>query len=311
MRNGTRFFPDHDEFYWNVTGNDWPVPIDHASATVRLPEAAAGSLRAQAFTGVYGSTQRDATARSQGRRGSVRDQQSRCPCAAGLTIDVYIPKGILKEPGALTKFFWFLGGNPIVFLPLVTFAGMFILWWYKGRDPDPGMSVAPMYEPPPGISPAEAGTLLDDSIHPRDITSTIVDLAVRGYIKIEETAEKVLLFTQRDYVFHLLEAAGAVGRGSGSARARHAGEYLRRRDRHSALQPEEPLLQRRSGDPPGHYGGAQEQGNLSARSGFGQRVQRGCCNRHFDSVRDSAVYGLGKLLQFRSAADRLHSSSLS
>ncbi len=65
------------------------------------------------------------------------------------------------------------------------------------------MSVAPMYEPPTGISPAEAGTLLDDTIHPRDITSTMVDLAVRGYIKIEETAEKVLLFTHKDYIFHL------------------------------------------------------------------------------------------------------------
>ena len=82
---------------------------------------------------------------------------------------------------------------------------MFALWWYKGRDPDPGMSVAPMYEPPAGISPAEAGTLLDDEIHPRDITSTMVDLAVRGYIKIEETADKVLIFTHKDYIFHLLK----------------------------------------------------------------------------------------------------------
>src|SRR5581483_4910961 len=48
VRNGTRFFENHDEFYWNVTGNDWPVPIDHAEATVRFPDAAAGSLRAQA-----------------------------------------------------------------------------------------------------------------------------------------------------------------------------------------------------------------------------------------------------------------------
>src|SRR5579871_3610696 len=123
----------------------------------------------------------------------------------GLTIDVYIPKGILTPPGPITRFFWFLVGNPIVFLPLVTLVVMFSLWWYKGRDPDPGISVAPMYEPPPGISPAEAGTLLDDSIHPRDITSTMVDLAVRGYIKIEETSEKVLLFSHKDYVFHLLK----------------------------------------------------------------------------------------------------------
>jgi Predicted membrane protein (DUF2207) len=204
VRNGTRFFPDHDEFYWNVTGNDWPVPIDHASATVQFPEAAAGSLRVQAFTGVYGSTQRDATATTQGSEAQF-ESNNPLPMRGGLTIDVYIPKDILHEPSALTRFFWFLAANPIVFLPLVTLAGMWILWRYKGRDPEAGMSVAPMYEPPPGISPAEAGTLLDDSIHPRDITSTMVDLAVRGYIKIEETAEKVLLFTQRDYVFHLLK----------------------------------------------------------------------------------------------------------
>src|ERR1700728_3927754 len=30
VRNGTRFFDSYDEFYWNVTGNDWPVPVDHA-----------------------------------------------------------------------------------------------------------------------------------------------------------------------------------------------------------------------------------------------------------------------------------------
>ncbi len=202
VRNGTRFFKDYDEFYWNVTGNDWPVPIDHAAGTVKFPDSASGSLRTQAFTGVYGSSQRDATAKVQGAE-ALFETNNPLPMRGGLTIDVYIPKGILDEPSALTKFFWFLGSNPVVFLPPVTLIAMFLLWWYKGRDPDPGMSVAPMYEPPTGISPAEAGTLLDDSVHPRDITSTMVDLAVRGYIKIEETAEKVLLFTHKDYIFHL------------------------------------------------------------------------------------------------------------
>jgi uncharacterized membrane protein len=204
VRNGTRFFPDHDEFYWNVTGNDWPVPIDHVSATVRFPPNAEGSLSVQAFTGVYGSSERDATAKVNGTE-TYFETNNPLPMRGGLTIDVYIPKDILKEPGALTKFFWFLFGNPILFLPLVTLAVMFPLWWFKGRDPDPGVSVAPMYEPPAGISPAEAGTLLDDSIHPRDITSTMVDLAVRGYITIEETAEKGLVFTHKDYLFHLIK----------------------------------------------------------------------------------------------------------
>lgn len=203
VRNGMRFFEDHDEFYWNVTGNDWSVPIDQAAATVAFPAAAAGSLRAQAFTGVYGSAGHDASADVTGAECSFATT-SRLPMRGGLTIDVYIPKGILKEPSSFTRLLWFLGSNPIVFLPFWTFAVSFFFWWKWGRDPDPGVSVAPMYEPPKGLSPAEAGTLLEDKIHPRDITSTIVDLAVRGFIKIEETQDKALIFHHKDYIFHLL-----------------------------------------------------------------------------------------------------------
>jgi len=203
VRNGIRFFDDHDEFYWNVTGNDWPVPIDHATALVTFPSSASGSLRAQAFTGVYGSAERDATANVTGSQASFETTYS-LPMRGGLTIDIYIPKGILKEPGSFTRAMWFLGSNPIVFLPFWSFAVMFVMWWYWGRDPDPGVSVAPMYEPPQGISPAEAGTLLGDTIHPRDITSTIVDLAVRGFVKIEETKDEGIVFHHKDYILHLL-----------------------------------------------------------------------------------------------------------
>ncbi len=204
VRNSIRFFDSYDEFYWNVTGNDWLVPIDHASAFVTLPENAAGGLRAQAFTGAYGSKQSDATAEVKGAD-VLSETTSPLSMRGGLTIDIYIPQGILKPPSALTKLGWFLGSNPIVFLPLLTLAVMFGLWYSVGRDPDPGVSVAPQYEPPKGICPAEAGTLLDDTIHPRDITSTIVDLAVRGYIKIEEKVDTFLVFHHKDYSFHLLK----------------------------------------------------------------------------------------------------------
>jgi hypothetical protein len=206
VRNGTRFFPDHDEFYWNVTGNDWPVPIDHAAARVSFPVDAAGSLRAQAYTGVYGAAERDAT--TDIRHSDVLFETTNpLPMRGGLTVDIYLPKGILDEPSALTKFAWFVGSNPIVFLPLLTVGVMFTIWWYKGRDPDPGRSVAPMYEPPTGFTPAEAGTLIDDEVHPRDITSTLVDLAVRGYLKIEETVDTTMLvFHHKDYTFHLLKS---------------------------------------------------------------------------------------------------------
>jgi hypothetical protein len=210
VRNGTRFFEDHDEFYWNVTGNDWPVPIDHASALVSFPGVAAGSLRAQAFTGAYGSAQRGASAEVAGSEVSS-ETNNPLPMRGGMTIDVFIPKGILTEPGGFTRLLWFVGSNPIVFLPLWTFTAMFTLWWYKGRDPDPGLSVAPMYEPPADMTPAEAGALLGDEVHPRDITSTLVDLAVRGFVKIEEVDDKGLVFRHKDYVFHLLKPIAQWG----------------------------------------------------------------------------------------------------
>src|SRR5262249_21503489 len=99
----------------------------------------------------------------------------------------------------------FFGSNPIIFLPFVTLGAMAVVWWRWGRDPDPGLSVAPMYDPPKNISPAEAGTLIDDTIDPRDITSTLIDLAVRGYMKSEENDEKVSLFQRKDYIFPLLK----------------------------------------------------------------------------------------------------------
>ena len=152
VRNGVRYFDSHDEFYWNVTGNDWPVPIDHVSASVTTPQKAAGGLRAQAFTGVYGSTEGEATSEVKGAIVTF-ETTNPLPMRGGMTIDIYIPKGILDQPGWFTKLAWFLGSNPIVFLPLLTLAVMFSLWHTVGKDPDPGLSVAPQYEPPKGMTP--------------------------------------------------------------------------------------------------------------------------------------------------------------
>jgi hypothetical protein len=200
VRDAVKFFPGHDEFYWNVTGNGWPVAIDAASATIHFPPEAAGQLRAQAFAGNYGSNEK-AMADIQGANVIV---QTSNPLSArgGLTADVFIPQGVLQEPTTLTRVLWFLGSNPILLLPILAFVVMFSLWWVKGREPKAGISVAPMYEPPKGMSPAEAGTLIDDSTDPRDISSILVDLAVRGYIKIrEEQVSQLVVFKKKDYIF--------------------------------------------------------------------------------------------------------------
>jgi len=206
VANGTRFFEDHDEFYWNVTGNDWPVPIEQASAMIYFPAEASGKLRAQAFQGVYGSSQH-ASASVSGPGVSVETTDA-LPMRGGLTGDVYIEKGVLHQPSGIARFFRFIRSNPVLTVPLWAFAVMFPLWWLKGRDPDPGMSVAPMYEPPEKMGPAEVGTLIDGSVDPRDITSVLIDMAVRGYVKIVETEHKGFLSSTKDYEFHLLKNRG-------------------------------------------------------------------------------------------------------
>ena len=209
VANATRFFEDHDEFYWNVTGNDWPVLIEHASAIVYFPPDATGKLRAQAFEGIYGSSEHG-RASVEGPSASF-ETNAQLPMRGGLTLDAYIEKGVLHQPGAMARFFRFVRSNPVLTLPLWAFAVMFSLWWRKGRDPNPGMSVAPMYEPPEQMGPAEVGTLIDGSVDPRDITSVLVDLAVRGYVKIVETQHKGFLSTTKDYEFHLLKGRGEWG----------------------------------------------------------------------------------------------------
>lgn len=201
--DAARFFEDHDEFYWNVTGNDWDVPIESASSVIYFPPNASGQLRAQAFSGVYGSNT-TAPCSVEGPAVSCETTET-LPMHGGLTVDIYVPQGILHRPGIMTRAAWFVRSNAVTTLPLWAFAVMFTLWWLKGRDPDPHMAVAPMYAPPDKMGPAEAGTLVMDHVEPRDITSVLVDLAVRGYIKIVEADHKGLLLSHKDYELHLLK----------------------------------------------------------------------------------------------------------
>ena len=170
---------------------------------------------------------------------------------------------------------------------------MFFFWWTKGRDPKPDISVAPMYEPPKDMTPAEVGTLIDDVVHPRDITSTLVDLAVKGYLKIEETESKVLLFSHRDYTFHSLKDRRARG-AAGSARARDAEPHVRgRRHRRAPVGPEEPVLRRHSDHEERHPRRAEEQGNVLGRSRLGARLRAGWDPAYRGALRAGAGAGLG------------------
>ncbi|MGH7542024.1 MAG: DUF2207 domain-containing protein, partial [Gemmatimonadota bacterium] len=192
----------YDELYWNVTGDEWPVPIEAASAVIRLPVEATG-IRAHAFTGPYGSVEQAAEVTIDGSVVSVRAQR-RLDYREGLTVGVAWNAGVVETPGRLDRAWWFVTANWPLVLPVFAFLAMFHRWRTRGKDPELG-SIEPRYEPPERLTPAEVGVIIDNSPDMRDVTATVVDLAVRGYLDIEETEERKLLglMSDRDYVFHL------------------------------------------------------------------------------------------------------------
>src|SRR5215470_5481171 len=202
VSDALRFFEDHDEFYWNVTGDEWDMPIASVTANITLPVGATG-IRTNVFTGAYRSTGKQAEAQVVGNGVEV---QTTAPLGyhEGLTIAVAFDKGIVHEPTALDKTNLFLRSNWPLFLPIATFFGMFWLWWTRGRDPRL-RPIAAQYQPPDKLTPSEVGTLIDNSADMRDITAAIVDLAVRGYLVIQERSESHMmgLYQKQDYSFIL------------------------------------------------------------------------------------------------------------
>ncbi|MCI0350975.1 MAG: DUF2207 domain-containing protein, partial [Acidobacteriales bacterium] len=63
---------------------------------------------------------------------------------------------------------------------------IFALWYTRGRDPQVGPVPQYLTEPPSNLPPAVVGTLLDERADLRDVMSTIIDLAHRGYLAMEE-----------------------------------------------------------------------------------------------------------------------------
>lgn len=181
VTNALRFFEEHDELYWNVTGDEWDVPIGAASATILLPPPVTG-LRATAFRGAYGSTERNEVAIAPHM---VRVTSAGLGLHEGLTAVVGWNPGVVYRPSRFENGLETIRSNWQLIAPFAAFALMGGLWLFRGRDPKPG-PITTLYEPPDDMSVGEAGALIDGTVDMRDITASIVDLAVRGFIRIEE-----------------------------------------------------------------------------------------------------------------------------
>ena len=207
VRNTLRFFREGsetgllDELYWNVTGNSWEVPIEAATARVILPDAITPSQWA-GYTGTSGTTETAVDIRVEGN--VVKFAATR-PLGSyeGLTVAVGWPAGAVPRPPPPSKLLMFLRLWWPLALPFLALWLAFSRWQKHGRDPAK-RAIAVQYEPPADLTPTELGTLVDHKAQMHDLTATLVDLAVRGYIHIEKRTRKVLgAFTSTGYHFHL------------------------------------------------------------------------------------------------------------
>jgi len=208
------YFADHDELYWNVTGNGWALPIEQASAHVRLPgEGVARITDQQAWTGYQGESEQHASfSNTQTYLGFVTTR----PLSAyqGLTIGIQLPKGILNpEPFDLAGF---LSANLVWLLTVVVllgYVGFYLGAWYRyGRDPEPGVITA-RYHPPKGLSPAAVHYIDNSGADDRTLTAALVSLAAKGYLQITQL--------QKQYRLKKLEPDDKPGLSVGEQRVRN------------------------------------------------------------------------------------------
>jgi uncharacterized membrane protein YgcG len=214
VRRAINFFDNQDEFYWNLTGNGWTVPLDSASARIRLPtETDPAQLKTACYVGAAGghtscnniSFLDSAGVLSDSRAAEVEFRQNGLAAGEGLTIIIALPKGLLAEPNKALAFLYLISDNYIIVLPIIVLVLMLYFWYTRGRDPAGRGTIVTQYEAPDGLTPAEVGTIVDEEADNLDISAELIHLAVGGYLKINRIKEKGLMFDSEDYQFEKLK----------------------------------------------------------------------------------------------------------
>jgi len=202
ITGGLIFAEEYDRLYWDIFSYDRSVPIKTSRATVNLPP---GTDMAEVRTTQYLDIEDPPRSYDAGRDGDVLWWQVEdIPPYSDFTIDVAFPKGVVDKPWQF--------GKPIGIAIIATSAAllaavlifMLALWWKHGRDVGRTGTTMVHYEPPPGLTPAVVGMLVNEKPRVQDISATIVDLACRGYLRIFEDEERSIIRVKK-YGFERLQ----------------------------------------------------------------------------------------------------------
>ncbi|MDO8524458.1 MAG: DUF2207 domain-containing protein [bacterium] len=207
VKGAIKFLPDHDELYWNVTGNNWTVPIEAVVVDVILIKNTLGEkdIQLKCYTGKLNSTGQNCYSAgvSSGPADRVADFRTNSTLQAGegLTVVVGWPKGVVSPPSTLEKISDFAKKYWPFTLPIIVFIYLFSVWWKNGRDIELDKAIVVQYDLPKELKPLEVSYILNQKVEPVDFSATIVDLAVKGYLKIKETEKKQFIGQSKDWVF--------------------------------------------------------------------------------------------------------------
>lgn len=199
-------FEQHDELWWSVTGDEWDVVIEQVSATVTAP---ADITDVWCYEGPEGSTDFCGSAEFEGQTATFTGGPL-VPSWDGndqLDVVVELPRGAVDvaEPDLEPASGW---ARTFRATPLtLTGAGLLTLLglgWLaaivrRGRDaPAPAGAAGVEYRPPLGLRPAQLRTLRTQRVHKVALSATIVDLAVRGHLRIEEIEDPSSRWRSKD-----------------------------------------------------------------------------------------------------------------
>ncbi|SHG59720.1 DUF2207 domain-containing protein [Chryseobacterium vrystaatense] len=204
--NQIGFFPKYDEFYWNVNGTYWDFDVDSISARVNLPDGA-GIIQNSCYTGEYGSNSQNCTVKVLSDH-SIEWSASGLRANEGLTIAVGFKKGIMvpPPPPTFSEKYGILIGGCTVFLALMMY--LYSTWRKYGVDPETP-TVYPQFNVPENLSPASMGYINSESFKNKYLTAAVVNLAVKGYVKIIEGEDSGVLgfFNTKTFTLEKLKPA--------------------------------------------------------------------------------------------------------
>lgn len=188
-------YQDHDEIYWNITGNDWQVAIEKASAKIET-DFGVIPTEIKCFTGIIGSRlSRCSVNGTKVESPQVLYPEEGLTIVAGYPVSTF-PKSVLvkelpKNIGEKIAELIF-GNYYLIFIFLNFILGGYLIYWYqknknKKRFGPPAVNFdTPKDDKGNRLAPAMAGTIDTAKLERDDVVATIFDLAIRKYIKLEE-----------------------------------------------------------------------------------------------------------------------------